>query len=586
MRNETTRYAALESAGSPSFSVDGGTLFHLRGAGQQQVWALDLANGVSRRLTGHDEKVALLRRAPGDDRLIYGIDAGGDERQQLWLWADGESRALTEAPEVIHGLGAWRKDGTGFSLTANDRDPAHYDVLTHDLDTGTRQRVLDGRHEMTAGPFAGERMIVVEEWATGDQRPVVLSLDGATHPVPRSRAGRFNALRWDGDALLGLTDAHGGDLAWLCRIDPATGDVAVEFGPAGREVEAWALAAEGGSLATVENDRGYGVLRVGPRGGERAVVAGFEAGVATDLAWSGDGTKLAFAWSGPEQPAGLYVWEGGVVRAVWKPALDLPVAAFRLVAWASFDGLTVPGWLAMPTGARPDAGWPAVVWVHGGPAGQARAGFRADMQALVAQGYAVLMPNVRGSSGYGRAWLDADDKEKRLDSVHDLVAGRHWLAGLPTIDAGRIAIMGQSYGGYMVNAAVTEYPDLWCAAVNFYGIADFVTLLEATGPWRRAHRSAEYGDTLRHRALFDRISPIHHFDRVLVPMLLLHGTRDPRVPYSESLQMEAALRARGLAVRFETFDYAGHGFVRADDKVRAYQAVSEWLKAYVSTKVL
>ena len=581
MLDSTTRYAALGSAGSPVFSVDGDTIFHLRGAGQHQVWALDLITGVSRQLTDHDEKVATLRRAPGDDRLIYGIDAGGDERQQLWLWAAGESRALTTAPTVIHGFGAWRKDGTGFSLTANDRDPAHYDVLVQELDGGARRRVLQGRHEMTAGPFAGERMVVIEEWATGDQRPVVLTLDGAASPVPRARAGRFSALRWDGEALLGLTDAHGGDLTWLCRLDPASGAVSVEFGPADREVEAWALAAEGDLLATVENDRGFGVLRVGPRGGERPVVAGFEAGVASDLAWSVDGRRLAFAWSDSERPAGLFVWEDGAVRGVWSPVLELPTQPFRLVEWASFDGLRVPGWLAEPAGTPPAAGWPAVVWVHGGPAGQARAGFRADMQALLAQGYAVLMPNVRGSSGYGRAWLDADDEEKRLDSVHDLAAGRDWLAGLPRIDAGRIAIMGQSYGGYMVNAAVTEYPDLWCAAVNFYGIADFVTLLEATGPWRRAHRSAEYGATMQHGALFARISPIHHVDRVLVPMLLLHGTRDPRVPYGESVQMEAALRARGVQTRFETFDYAGHGFVRADDRVRVYRAVAEWLNAHV-----
>lgn len=581
MSDSTTRYAALESAGSPAFSLDGTTLFHLRGAGQQQVWALDLATGASRQLTDHDEKVAMLRRAPGDDRLIYGIDAGGDERQQLWLWTKGESRALTAAPEVIHGFGAWRKDGTGFSLTANDRDPAHYDVLLQEIDGGARRLLLQGRHEMTAGPFSGERMVVIEEWATGDQRPVVLALDGAANPVPCARAGRFSALRWDGDALLGLTDAHGGDLAWLCRLDPASGTVAVEFGPADREVEAWALAAEGDLLATVENDRSFGVLRVGPRGGERPVVAGFEAGVATDLTWSADGRRLAFAWSDSERPAGLFIWEDGAVRSVWSPVPDLPTRPFRLAEWTSFDGLRVPGWLAEPDGTPPEAGWPAVVWVHGGPAGQARAGFRADMQALLAQGYAVLMPNVRGSSGYGRVWLDADDEEKRLDSVHDLAAGRHWLAGLPTIDAGRIAIMGQSYGGYMVNAAVTEYPDLWCAAVNFYGIADFVTLLEATGPWRRAHRSAEYGDTVRHRALFDRISPIHHVDRARVPMLLLHGTRDPRVPYGESVQMEAALRARGLQTRFETFDYAGHGFVRADDRVRVYRAVAEWLSAHV-----
>ena len=582
MQKDTTPYTAIESASNPNFSVDGRRLFHLRGAGLQQVWVIGEDGEGAERLTLHDEKVALLRRAPNDDRLIYGIDAGGDERQQLWL-LDGTSRALTQAPGVIHGFGAWSKDGTRFSLTANDRDAAHYDVLLQEVDTGARVRVHEGRHEVTAGPFHadGTRLVAVEERATDDQRPLVLGLDGTAAPVPRMRAGRFSALRWDGEALLGITDAHGGDLAWLCRVEPETGAVTVEFGPQGREIEAWSLAPQGGLLATVENDRGYGVLRVGARGGERAVVAGFEAGVAADLAWSADGTKLAFAWSAPERPSGLYVWEGGAVRTVWAPALELPTRPFRLVEWTSFDGRVIPGWLAIPEGAAPASGHPSVVWVHGGPAGQARGNFRADMQALLAAGYAVLMPNVRGSTGYGRAWLEADDREKRLDSVHDLAAGRHFLAGQDGIDPERIAIMGQSYGGYMVNAAVTEYPDLWRAAVNFYGIADFVTLLDNTGPWRRAHRSEEYGDTARHRALFDRISPIRHIDRAQAPMLLLHGTRDPRVPYGESVQMEEALRLRQRRVRFETFDYAGHGFIRPDDKVRVYRAVVEWLGEHV-----
>jgi dipeptidyl aminopeptidase/acylaminoacyl peptidase len=189
------------------------------------------------------------------------------------------------------------------------------------------------------------------------------------------------------------------------------------------------------------------------------------------------------------------------------------------------------------------------------------------------------MPNVRGSTGYGRASMEADDRELRLDSVHDLAAGRRFLEGQPGIDPDRIAVMGQSYGGYMVMAAVTEYPELWKAAINFYGIADFVTLLEQTGPWRQAHRSEEYGDMVRHRALFDRISPIRHIDRVRAPLLVLHGTRDPRVPFGESEQIVQALELRQHKVRFETFDYAGHGFIRPDDKARVYRAVAEWLDA-------
>jgi dipeptidyl aminopeptidase/acylaminoacyl peptidase len=142
--------------------------------------------------------------------------------------------------------------------------------------------------------------------------------------------------------------------------------------------------------------------------------------------------------------------------------------------------------------------------------------------------------------------------------------------------------MGQSYGGFMVNAAITEYPELWSAAVSYYGIADFVTLLEGTGAWRRTHRAAEYGDPERDAALFARISPIHRAERVQVPVLLAHGTRDPRVPYGESEQFAAALAERQKPVTFLSFDYAGHGFIRPDDRARIYRAVADFFTTHLA----
>jgi dipeptidyl aminopeptidase/acylaminoacyl peptidase len=198
------------------------------------------------------------------------------------------------------------------------------------------------------------------------------------------------------------------------------------------------------------------------------------------------------------------------------------------------------------------------------------------MQMLLAQGCAVLLPNVRGSSGYGRAYTESDDVERRLDSVADLAHGRHWLAAHPAIDAEYIGIMGQSYGGFMVMSAITEYPELWRAAVNFYGIADFVTMLAGTGAWRRSHRAAEYGDPERDAALFARISPIHRVDRIAAPVLIAHGTRDPRVPIGESEQLVTALQERQKKVSYETLCYTGHGFIRPEDKRRIYRAVADF----------
>ena len=579
----TAPYAAIGAASAPAFSCDGRILYHLRGAGTPQLWAMGLDGSNARSLVETGEKTAFIRRAPGDERIVYGIDAGGDECQQLWVYHDGgESVALTDAPAANHDFGAWSPDGTQVAYAANDRDPAHFDVLVRDI-AGPARRIYQGTHQLAVAAWhpAGDRLLLLADDAEGDQALLVLTLaDGTVRPIPHPRPMAVKSARWTkAGALMALTDG-GGEFLALCRLDADSGAVTPVAAADGRDVEAWSLSPGDALLATVENDRGYAVVRVGPPGGERAVVAGLPQGVAADLAWSPDGALLALSASGPTTPSGVYLVDAATAQArpVWVPDAPAGLVAFDLVEWASFDGRATPGWFARPAGPVPEAGWPVVVWVHGGPAGQTRANFRADMQMLLAGGYAVLMPNVRGSTGYGRAATASDDGGARLDTVHDLAAAHAWLVAQPGLDPARIAIMGQSYGGYMVLAAIGEYPALWKAAIDYYGIADFTTLLADTGPWRRAHRSREYGDPVRDAALFARISPIRQAGAITAPLLVLHGTRDPRVPYRESEQIVAALRDRGHPVEFETFTYAGHGFIRPEDRARAYGLVAAFLQ--------
>jgi dipeptidyl aminopeptidase/acylaminoacyl peptidase len=589
----TDAWVHIGAATSPSFSRDGATLFHLRGAGLPQVWAMDLDGGNARQLSAHDEKVAFLRRSPTDDRLIWGIDAGGDERQQFWLLEpDGKPRALTDAPDVIHDFGAWSADGARIVFAANDRDERFYDISLMDLANGSRTRLLEGQGILTVPAWSPDmtRLLVLEDHSSSDTRPwIVDAMTGAVRALPRTAPTRFASVRWveKGAALMGPSDV-GSDHMRLCRIEPETGDSTVAFEAPGRDVEAWSLSPDAVMLATIENDRGYSVLRVGPMGGERPVVAGLPSGIVADLAWSPDNATLAFTAQGPTTPPGLWLWRDGSAAPIAcqdpfaesgidQKSLIEPV----LVEWESFDGLRIPGWYLHPRGPAPKGGFPAVMWVHGGPAAQTRANFRADIQMLLSQGFAVLMPNARGSTGYGRAYMEADEVEKRPDFMADLAAGRAWLAAQPGIDADRIGIMGQSYGGWAVLAAVTLQPDLWKAAVDYYGIADFNTLLERTGPWRRDHRAREYGFPGTDDALFREISPIHHVEKVVAPMLLLHGDRDPRVPMHESDQFSEALALRQKKVTYERFTYAGHGFIRPDHRRRVYASVAAHFREHL-----
>jgi dienelactone hydrolase len=613
----TTRpedYAAIDGASAPGFTRDGRTLLFLRGAGLPQICALSLDTGIQRQLTRHDEKVALLRRCPTDDRVIYGIDRGGDERQQLWMLdanaAAPAPRPLTDNPAVIHEWGGWAPDGTRFAYAANDRDEAAFDVHVQDIASGERRCVFRGEGIVSVSGFRpdGAMLTLLHDRGYGDMSLLLLDVaSGEALPFPQSRGCNYRSVRWasDGRTLLALTDYGDSDFLRLCRLDPDSGAVTVMYEASGRDVDAWAISPDGGTLATVENDRGYAILRIGELGAlgpdasgpnatsasathsvgaVRPPAAGLPRGVIAEPTFSPDGTCLAFTVAAPTLPASLWLWQDGAAKPVWQPEPSVDPTSFadcELVEWRSFDGMGIQGWLALPHSARPPGGHPAVVWVHGGPVAQSRANFRPDMQMLLACGFAVLMPNVRGSSGYGRAFAESDDVDKRLGSVADLAAGGKFLASHPAIDPQRIGIMGQSYGGFMVLSAITEYPELWRAAVDYYGIADFVTTLAGTGAWRRTHRAAEYGDPQRDAGLFGRISPIHRIDRVRVPLLVAHGRRDPRVPIGESEQVVVALRERQKPVTYLTFDDAGHGFIRPDDRRRIFTAVAEFFRTHL-----
>jgi dipeptidyl aminopeptidase/acylaminoacyl peptidase len=589
MTNHPETFLSIGAAAAPAFSRDGQTLFHLRGSGLPQLWSLDLATDAGRQLTFHDEKVAMVRRSPVDDRLIYGIDCGGDERQQLLLITpDGEApepRALTANPTVIHEFGGWSPDGTQFAYAANEHNEAHFDVYVQDVASGVRRCVYHGTHIVSVCGFRsdGTQLALLHDRGYGDMSLLLLDLE-SERTREFASPSNYQSVRWsnDGRTLLALTDLGGSEFLRLCRLDPETGAVSVVYQAATRDVEAWALAPDARLLATIENDRGYAVLRVGPIDGERAVVTGLPRGVFTEPTFSPDGTSLAFTVASPTDAPSLWQWREGIARVVWRPEPHpTRLADLELVAWESFDGTRIPGWLALPHANMPAGGYPAIVWVHGGPVSQTRPNFRPDIQMLLAQGFAVLMPNVRGSSGYGRTYAESDDVEKRLDSVTDLAYGRRWLAAHPAIDGEHIGIMGQSYGGFMVMSAITEHPELWRAAVNYYGIADFVTLLAGTGSWRSSHRAAEYGNAERNADLFARISPIHHVDRIRAPVLIAHGIRDPRVPIGESEQFVTALQEHQKKVTYLTFDYAGHGFIRPDDRRRVYAAVAEFFTTHL-----
>jgi dipeptidyl aminopeptidase/acylaminoacyl peptidase len=226
-----------------------------------------------------------------------------------------------------------------------------------------------------------------------------------------------------------------------------------------------------------------------------------------------------------------------------------------------------------------------VVEVHGGPESQRRLQYASAVptdQLLQSLGISVLALNVRGSTGYGKAYSHLDDRDRRLDAVRDVAAAVDWLHGRDDVDAKRIGVMGQSYGGFMTLASLCFHPDLWSAAVDVVGIANFVSFLELTGPWRRKHRSEEYGSLEHDRQMLERISPLTHVDRITAPLMVIHGRNDPRVPLHEAEQIVAALREHDRQVVLRVFDDEGHGLSKPENRIAGYAEAAAFLLAHLA----
>jgi dipeptidyl aminopeptidase/acylaminoacyl peptidase len=412
---------------------------------------------------------------------------------------------------------------------------------------------------------------------------------------PTLEDARYEAVSYapDGRSLFLNTDLASDFLGIVrLRLDDMTTEPVVSLD---WDAELMALSPDGRSLAYAVNVEGLAELTVLCLAtGEKQTTtgsAGRTEGVvgATDgqLVFAPDSRRLAYSFTSATRTSDVYCWdlETDQVRAVTRSSQGgIPATAFvtpELVRYPTFDEAApgrvreIPAWFYKP--AEHGGRMPVVLYVHGGPASQFRPQFFPLLQYFVRRGYAVFAPNVRGSTGYGKAYASLDDVEKRMDSVADLAYAARWLKEQPDIDGERIVIYGRSYGGFMVLSSVTTYPDLWAAAVDVVGIGNWVTFLENTSGYRRAHREAEYGSLKSDRAFLERISPIHQIDRITAPLMVIHGANDPRVPVSEARQLAAALSQRGISVELLVFDDEGHMLAKMKNKQIAYGAIVDFL---------
>ena len=583
LQAQLARYQNTRSARLAGW-IEDGVLIATRFGNTTQLHRVDQPLGMRRQLTFFAEPVAgaTIHPQPAEGGFAYLKDSGGSEFYQLfWRDLDGEEvRRLSDGESRYLGV-SWSPSGRWLGYATTEGNGVDWDLHIQSLD-GER-RVLQA--EQGVG-------WTIEDWAADESRVLVsryISVnESQLHEIDLESGQRerlfadvtaaFGSAAYGNGERIYFTSDMDGEFMRLHRLDRASGEIAALSAETPWNVETFAVSRDRRRLAYIVNADGISELVALALPDEsRTPLPALPSGIISGLRFHPDGERLGFTVSSANTPSDAFSidlgkpaqpeqaltrWTHSELGGLRAGELATP----KLFRYPTFDGRDIPAFLYLPPGPGPH---PVIVNIHGGPEGQARPGFSPSTQFYVRElGAAVVYPNVRGSDGYGKTYLRLDNGRKREDSVRDIGALLDWIATQPNLDAERVAVMGGSYGGYMVLASLVHFGDRLRAGVERVGISNFVTFLTNTQPYRQALRRVEYGDERdpAMREFLQSISPLSRADEIDTPLLISQGLNDPRVPASESEQLVALLREQDVPVWYVLARNEGHGFRKKNNR--------------------
>jgi dipeptidyl aminopeptidase/acylaminoacyl peptidase len=597
---QTTAYGMSSPAGL-GFSPDGRSILIWNDAsGVINAYALSIEGGAAVPLTASTANATFaVSYFPSDERVLVSADQGGNELNHLYVRErDGALRDLTPGENLKAAFLAWRDDGAKFWVTSNERNPQVFDLYEYDAARYERRLIFENPGmEIADISRDGYWLALVRPRTTADSNLYLVNLNargaGREPRLITEHTGNINygvhEFTRDGEALIYSTDQYGEfNQAW--RYDLASGAEAplieeqwdvmfVISSPSGR-YRVSAVNADASTEITILDTQSNSPVRL----------TGVPAGDLGGVRFNRDETRIAFTVASDTSPADVFtapLSTGAATRltAALNPEIDeAMLVEATVVRYPSFDGLQIPGILYRPRTASARNKAPALVFVHGGPGGQTRRGYSALVQHLVNHGYAVFGANNRGSSGYGKTFYNMDNRRHGEVDLDDIVYARRYLETLDWVDSERIGVMGGSYGGYMVAAALAFRPDAFDVGVDIFGVTNWSRTLTSIPPWWESFREALYDemgdpatDAERHR----RISPLFHAVNIRKPLLVIQGANDPRVLQVESDELVAAVRNNNVPVEYVVFPDEGHGFLRKENRIAAQEAYLRFLNQYL-----
>jgi dipeptidyl aminopeptidase/acylaminoacyl peptidase len=558
--------------------------------GVTQMLKLDRTKRQPAQPSFIEEGITFIDYINGTDHMVIGMDATGKEMEQLFLLtADNHLISLTNSPEYIHRYGGSSPDGKWIAWSSNRHHPSYLDVYIQNLETLEIRLVYSGNGSFTALQWSpdGTSLLVQQKHTFLDNDLGILDLASgkmnwitehkgeASYKDPQfSQNGKFLYVLTNKDREflgLALIEISTKKLMWLQR--------------GAWDFENLTINEDKTKLAFTENQGGISKGFILDLYQNALFTWTIPKGVISHLSFSPDRKKLGYEFSGPAHPSDIWELDLYTMQAYRVTHLsESSTQRHRFIepytiSYPSFDNLMIPAFYYKPI--QPTDNHPVIIYIHGGPESQIRASYSSVIQYFLSEGFAICAPNIRGSTGYGKTYTHLDDVRKRMDAVKDLVYLVKWLKRYGGIDPSKVVVMGSSYGGFMTLAAISHFPSLWSAAIAISGFPSIKTFLQTTNPLRKKLREAEYGTIEDDGEFFARVDPVHHTDKIMTPLMVIHGANDSRVSVKDIETMVDLLRRRNHPVQFIRFEDEGHSIAKRENKSFAYRATVDFLKYFL-----
>ncbi|HBH22220.1 MAG TPA: S9 family peptidase [Cytophagales bacterium] len=562
------------------------------------AYEIDLASGTETALTQSDSNsIWAVSYFPEDERILYQSDNDGDEIDHIYVrQTDGTVEDLTPVEGAKANFMKWQRDNKSFLFTSNQREPRFFDLYEMDLETFSPGMLYqnDMGLDISAVSVDKRYLALVKNITTSKSEMHLFDreTDELTQLSPAGAEATFSPqfFSLDGEFLYYLTNLDD-EFTYLSRYNMSSGATEKVFGT---NWDVW--------YAYHTHNEKYRIIGINADG--RTEIKIFDLASGEEVAFpempgkdikgvnvSDSETLVRLTVGSSKSPNDIYLYnfETGSLEKL-TDALNPDINAGHLVdaeviRYESYDGLEIPSIYYKPKNASADNKAPALVWVHGGPGGQSRVGYFSLIQYLVNHGYAILAVNNRGSSGYGKTFYEMDNQKHGDVDLKDCVAAKEYLAGLEYIDGEKIGIIGGSYGGYMVMAALTFEPEVFEAGVNIFGVTNWLRTLRSIPPYWESFREALYDEmgnpNTEDSVRLYNISPLFHADQVTKPLMVLQGANDPRVLQVESDEIVEAVKANDVPVVYELYPDEGHGFVKKENEIKGYGRIKEFLDEYL-----